>query len=222
MDKWFEYLTNLSGNAAYAIIFGVLVACGLGFLLPEDVPLIAGGYLIWDGTLEWIPTILITMAGVLIGDTILFTFGRKLGFKILEQERVQILFKPEKIRRTRAYFRKYGDKIVFFARFVAGFRAAAFFMAGSMKMEYRRFIAYDAAAAIISVPVWIGIGYGLGYYLGDQISQILRSVRHLKAGFTVIVFAIVAIVVIRSFLKYNKAKKLKGVSHLSGPKGSGH
>jgi membrane protein DedA with SNARE-associated domain len=207
MDKWFEYLTNLSGTVAYFIIFGILVACGLGFPLPEDVPLIAGGYLVWDGTLEWLPTILITLLGVLIGDTILYTFGRKLGYKILEQERVQTLFKPEKIRRTRAYFRKYGDKIVFFARFVAGFRAVAFFMAGTMKMNYRRFILFDATAALVSVPVWIGVGYGLGYYLGDEISQILRSMRHLKAGFTIFVFGIIAIVVIRSFMKYNKAKK---------------
>src|SRR4051812_15270492 len=104
MDKLFEYLTNLTGNIAYAIIFGILVACGLGFPLPEDVPLIAAGYLVWDGTLQWLPAILCTLLGVLIGDTILFTFGRKLGYRILEQERVQTLFKPEKIRRTRAYF----------------------------------------------------------------------------------------------------------------------
>lgn len=209
MDKIFEFLTDLSGGSAYAIIFGLLIACGLGFPLPEDIPLIAAGYLVWDETLDWLPAFLVTLAGVLAGDTILFMIGHKLGIKILEQERVQMLFSPEKIRRTRAYFRKYGDKIVFFARFVAGFRAAAFFMAGAMQMRYRRFIFLDGMAATISVPVWIGIGFVMGHLFGDEISRILQSLKHLKAGFTLVVFAIVAIVAVRTYLQFRKAKAQK-------------
>ncbi|MBI4406118.1 MAG: DedA family protein [Deltaproteobacteria bacterium] len=207
MEKLFIYLTNLSSNGAYAIIFGILVACGLGFPLPEDIPLVASGYLCWDGTLEIIPTFLVTMIGVLIGDTILFFFGRKLGLRILERK--QTFIKTSKIRRTRAYFRKYGQKIVFFARFVAGFRAAAFFIAGAMKMDYRRFILLDGLAALLSVPIWIAAGYGLGHMWGDQITQILRSLKHLKAGFTIVVFSLVTIVVVRAVVKYLRAKKLK-------------
>jgi membrane protein DedA with SNARE-associated domain len=209
VEKLFLYLTNLSSNVAYLIIFGILVACGLGFPLPEDVPLIATGYLVWDMTLEAFPAFLVTMLGVLIGDSILFFLGKNLGMKMLEKPRVQKLFRPEKIRRTKAYFRKYGEKIVFFARFVAGFRAVAFFMAGAMKMRYVRFILLDGIAALISVPVWIAIGYGLGYYLGDQISTILSSMKNLKTAFTVIVLTIVAIVVVRNILNFRKAKKRK-------------
>src|ERR1700678_410852 len=109
MERLFIYLTNLSSNAAYFIIFGILVACGLGFPLPEDIPLIATGYLCWDETMQWFPAILVTMTGVIIGDSILFFLGKRMGLKILENEKVQTLFKPEKVRRTRAYFRKYGD-----------------------------------------------------------------------------------------------------------------
>jgi membrane protein DedA with SNARE-associated domain len=209
MEKIFEFLTDLSGSSAYGIIFGILVACGLGFPLPEDIPLIAAGYLVWDETLLALPAVLITLAGVLAGDTILFMLGRKLGLKILEQERVQTFFKPEKVRRTRAYFRKYGDKIVFFARFVAGFRAAAFFLAGALRMEYRRFVTLDGLAALISVPIWIAIGYGMGHLFGDEISRILQSLKHLKAGFTVVIFAIIAIVVLRTWFQYRRAQQQK-------------
>jgi membrane protein DedA with SNARE-associated domain len=210
MDKVFEsvflYLTNLSSNIAYLAVFGILVACGLGLPLPEDIPLIATGYLIWDTTLNWVPAILCTISGVLIGDSILFYLGKKMGLKLLESGRVQTLFKPERVRRVRAYFRKYGDKIVFIARFVAGFRAIAFFMAGAMKMRFSRFILLDALAALISVPIWIAIGYGLGYYLGDEISSILRSMKHLKTGFTIGIFVIVGVVIVRSYLKYQRAR----------------
>lgn len=205
MESLFVYLTTLSSNIAYLIIFGILVACGLGFPLPEDIPLIAAGYLVWDGTMEWLPAIFITMLGVVIGDSILFFIGRKLGLKILDTQRFQRIFRKEKIRRTRAYFRKYGDKIVFFARFVAGFRAIAFFLAGAMRMRYSRFILLDSLAALVSVPVWILIGYALGHYLGDQISEILASVKHLKNGLTLVITFIVVVVVVQQFLKYKRA-----------------
>src|ERR1039458_8401896 len=115
MEKLFLYLTDLSGGVTYAIIFGILVACGLGFPLPEDVPLIATGYLLWDETLTLLPAFLVTFGGVLIGDTILFFLGRNLGLRMLRQRNVQKIFNPDKVRRVRAYFRKYGDKIVFYA-----------------------------------------------------------------------------------------------------------
>lgn len=211
MEKLFLYLTtnNLSAGISYWIIFGILVACGLGFPLPEDVPLIATGYLIWEGTMQWLPGITITMFGVLIGDTLLFFLGRKMGMRILEQERVQTLFKPEKIRRVRAYFRKYGEKLVFFARFVAGFRAVAFFMAGAMGMRYSRFLFLDGLAALLSVPVWIGVGWALGHYLGDEISQILKSMKEVKLVVTGIIVVACSVIAIRGYLKYRRAKRLQ-------------
>ncbi len=207
MDRLFLYLTDLSGGAAYFIIFGILIACGIGFPLPEDIPLIATGYLIWDDTITWLPAILVTMTGVLLGDTIIFTLGRKLGSRFLRQKGGK-MFSEEKIHRTQAYFRKYGDKIVFFARFLVGVRSVAFFMAGTMDMKYRRYIFLDAMAALLSVPIWIGMGYALGHYFGEDINTYLKNLKHIKNIVTAVISTIVIIIVVRSFLKYQQAKKL--------------
>lgn len=208
MDRIFVYLTDLSGGAAYFIIFGILLACGLGFPLPEDIPLVAAGYLVWDGTINWFGAISVTMLGVLIGDTILFFIGYNLGLNVLRQEKYQKIFPPKKVRRTRAYFRKYGEKLVFFARFVAGFRAIAFFMAGAMHMKYRRFILLDALAALLSVPIWIVIGYGLGHYFGDEITRLLVSLKQVKNIVTGVVVVAVLVVLTRMFLKFRKSKRV--------------
>lgn len=210
MEKLFVNLTSLSSGIAYLIVFGILVACGLGFPLPEDIPLVASGYLIWDGTMAWAPALAVTLGGVAAGDTILFFIGRRLGLRMLEPgPNRKPLFPPDKIRRTRAYFRKYGDKIVFFARFVAGFRAVAFFMAGAMKMSYTKFIGLDMLAALLSVPIWLGLGYGLGHYFGDDIQAILVKLKDVKN----IVMAITAVAVVailaRVLMKYRQAKLAK-------------
>lgn len=218
MEKLFEYLLEMSGVGAYAIVFGILVACGLGVPLPEDIPLIAAGYLVWDGTAEWLPMLAVTMAGVLLGDSILFFLGRKLGVRILEG-RAQTLFPPAKVRRTRAYFRKYGEKIVFFARFVAGLRAVVFFMAGALKMRYQRFLFLDGIAAALSVPIWIGLGYGMGNYFGDEIGEIIRNAKQFKNGFTIVVAVLVLALVGRAYWKYRKAQdSAKRKAKLAAPK----
>ncbi|NBY19992.1 DedA family protein [bacterium] len=209
MDKLFIYLTDLSGGAALFIIFGILVICGLGFPLPEDIPLIAAGYLVWDGTITWVPALLVTLGGVVVGDTLLFFLGAKLGVKFLKNRGVNRLYSPDKIKRTRAYFRKYGDKIVFIARFFAGLRAVVFFMAGSMHMKYRRFIFLDFLAALISVPIWIGIGFGLGKLFGDQIDQILKGVKEVKTVVTIILAIVAVVVVIKVVANYRQAKAKK-------------
>lgn len=197
MERLLVYLTNLSSNIAYLIIFGILFACGLGLPLPEDIPLIATGYLIWDGTMRWAPALAVTIIGVLVGDTVLFFLGRKLGKRILRQHKLQGIFPPHRVRRAGAYFRKYGDKLVFFARFVAGFRAVVFFMAGAMKVRYSRFLFFDGLAALISVPAWVILGFGLGHFFGDEISEILKRVKNVKNALTVIILVIVCAVLIR-------------------------
>jgi membrane protein DedA with SNARE-associated domain len=209
MEKWFLRITELSAHSAYMVVFAVLLACGLGFPLPEDVPLIASGYLIWEGTMQWVPALTITMFGVLAGDTMLFFIGRRIGTQILQGNRTAFLFPPEKVRRTRAYFRKYGDKLVFFARFVAGLRAVVFFMAGAMKMKYSRFILLDGIAALLSVPLWIFLGWLLGHMLGNEISRILKSMKDIKTAFTAIVLIVVLGFLLHSYRKYKQAKKIR-------------
>jgi membrane protein DedA with SNARE-associated domain len=207
MEYLFVFLTNLSGNAAYVIIFGVLLACGIGLPLPEDIPLVAAGYLIWDGTISIIPTFLLTMAGVLIGDSMLFYLGKRIGLKFLSPgKNGKSLFKPKRVLSAYAYFRKYGDKIVFFARFIVGFRGMVFFMAGALKMKYGRFLFLDAMAAIVSIPLWILLGNQLGHYFGEEISDLLRRLKDIKHVLTLVIFIMVFIVIIRFILKYRQAK----------------
>lgn len=208
MDRLFQYLTELSGNASYLIIFGILVACGLGFPLPEDIPLIATGYLIWDGTMTWAGGLAVTLLGVVLGDTVLYFVGRKLGLRILDKKKGG-LFSEKRVRRSRAYFRKYGDKVVFYARFFAGLRAVVFFMAGAMHMPYRKFILLDGLAALISVPVWIIIGFQLGKFFGANLAEFLARFKEIKTGFTIIIGLVVVIIIVRSVLKYRQNKKAR-------------
>ena len=136
----------------------VLITCGLGVPLPEDVPLIAGGWLVARGGGS-LPLMIFTgLAGILIGDSIIFRAGQVYGEKLLET-RLGRHIPSEKVQRTIETFAKHGPKFIMAARFVPGLRAVTYFVAGLTGVPYWKFITYDGIAACVSAPAWVYLGW---------------------------------------------------------------
>jgi membrane protein DedA with SNARE-associated domain len=96
---------------------------------------------------------------VLLGDSILFFAARRLGPRAYDRKLIQRVLPPERRAKIERAYERYGGRLVFFARHVAGLRAAVFAMAGIHGMRPRRFLLWDGAAACISVPFVMGLGY---------------------------------------------------------------
>lgn len=60
------------------MVFGLLFLCGLGFPLPEEIPIMAAGYFIGTGRMGWALTCVLAWCGIIAGDCILYWFGRRL------------------------------------------------------------------------------------------------------------------------------------------------
>jgi len=135
----------------------VLITCGLGVPLPEDVPLITGGWLVARG--GSLPLMIFTgLAGILIGDTIIFRAGQVYGEKLLET-RLGKHISEQRVQKTIAAFDKHGPKFIMAARFVPGLRAVTYFVAGVTGVPYWKFITYDGLAACVSAPLWVYLGW---------------------------------------------------------------
>src|SRR6185437_3132440 len=74
-----NFLSNLYGLPAYGAIVGLLLVCGLGVPVPEDVTLIGAGILSGIGSISLPGAIAAGFLGVLVGDTFMFTLGRVYG-----------------------------------------------------------------------------------------------------------------------------------------------
>jgi membrane protein DedA with SNARE-associated domain len=143
-------------------IFVALLACGFGFPMPEDVILIAGGILAQqEGASIW-PSVVVAYFGVIIGDGVMFTIGRRLGTKLLDHKKLHRIFSPARRARVENLFSKWGAYAVFAGRFAAGVRAMVFMTAGAMKVRYSLFFVFDSLAAILSVPLFIWVGSKFG------------------------------------------------------------
>ncbi len=181
-----EFLTNLLGSTqgllAYVTVFGILVACGLGVPLPEDISLILGGFLAHKGAASLAMMMWIGFLGILVGDSLIFYAGRRLGSQVGRSPTgfLARVVTPEKRAKVEGLFALHGQKIVMIARFLPGVRAVTYFTAGSAGMSYWRFIFWDGLAALLSAPFFVW----LGFHFGDKLDY---AIDRMKEGQLVVV-----------------------------------
>ena len=187
MDWLINHLTSLAPSAIYDTLVAILLLCGLGLPIPEDVSLISAGYLAHLGILNVHRVFLVCFAAVLGGDCLAFTLGRLFGSRLLDSRLAQRFFQPRKQIRVRAYFRKFGSKVIFIARFLPGLRFSIFLSAGTLRVRPSIFLIYDALAALVSVPALVY----LAWIFGEHIDHVVSWARRSEYGILIVVVAVV-------------------------------
>jgi membrane protein DedA with SNARE-associated domain len=155
-----ERLITLFGQNGYAAVFIALLLCGAGAPLPEDITLVAGGVITGLGYGNVHVMVAVAMVGVLVGDSGMFLLGRHYGTRILKWPAVSRLLTPARYAKVQEQFERYGNRLMFFARFLPGMRTAVYITAGTThRVSFLRFFLLDGFAALISVPIWVYLGY---------------------------------------------------------------
>lgn len=181
-------LGQTHGVVAYVVVFSILVLCGLGLPLPEDVSLILGGYLAYSKAVDVDVMIAVCFLGILSGDSSIFFMGRRVGRNLKPGSWIGKLVTPDRLAKVEEYFARYGQKIVMAARFMPGLRAAVYFAAGASGLSYPRFILFDGLAACISAPVFV-LG---GKHFGGEITHFIMVAR--RAQMTVFGVALALVI----------------------------
>jgi membrane protein DedA with SNARE-associated domain len=153
------------GSWSYLLIFvaATLEASAfVGVFVPGDTVAILAGALVWEGILDLPETILVAAAGAIVGDSIGYELGRHLGRSWLLRHGARFGLDPQRLRRLDELFERHGGKTVLFARFVAFFRALVPFAAGSSRMPYLRFLAFNVVGAVLWAVGFVCLGYFLG------------------------------------------------------------
>jgi len=180
LQRLVEMLQSHSLGVGYGFVFGVLLLCGFGFPLPEDVILVTGGVLAWlasplesatfsgmirdDGL---IGMVVVGLVGILAGDSVIYWAGRRFGRRVAEIWPLRRIITPAKLERVETLMRRRGNIVVLIARYLPGLRAPTFFTAGHSRLPFWEFALFDGVAALVSAPLWVC----LGFYFGDNIEQ---------------------------------------------------
>lgn len=193
-----QTLVSIFMQYGYFAVFGILILCGFGLPVPEDISLTAGGVISGLGYANVHIMFLVGMAGVLLGDCFVFWLGSYYGEKALTLPVLRTVLHPERFDKVREQFKKYGRWVVFFGRFMPGLRMPIFFTAGTSKqITFLLFLITDGFAALISVPIWVY----LGYYFAHNFDELMGWVRN---GQTIILSLVALAISIFAFLWWRR------------------
>ena len=198
------HLISIFAQYDYIAVFCVLIACGLGIPIPEDIAIVAGGVICglsvgrpYAVNVNYM--VIVSLSGVLIGDGIIFSLGRYLGPRVTRLPGLKHIITPENYAKIQEKTHKHGDKILFVARFLPGLRAPIFIISGiSHRVSLLKFVIMDGSAALISVPALVYLGYFFAYDIGDVIRYV-RKCEHFILG--AIVIALVAFLIYKYIRK---------------------
>jgi membrane protein DedA with SNARE-associated domain len=175
----------------------MLLLSALGMPLPEDLTLVATGYLVSKSLVHPVPAVVVGILGVLTGDQFVYFVGRHFGARVLRHPWFSHVLPVRRYDWIREKFRRYGETLVFFARFVSGLRGPVFLTSGILAMPRGRFIAYDFAGALISVPLFIL----LGHLSGPHLEAIFLHLVKARSAVLMLMALVVCYFAIRAFAR---------------------
>jgi len=189
--------TLLSGWLGYAALFGIVFSeTGLlvGFFLPGDSLLFTVGVVAGAGQLDIVLVNVLLMSAAMLGDSTGYLLGRQTGPRIFSRPDSRF-FKQEYVKRTHAYYERYGGKTIILARFVPIVRTFAAFVAGVGQMPYLRFLPFSVCGGM----GWVFLMTMLGWRLGG-----VPFIRH---NFDKVILAIILLSLLPTVIEVVKARR---------------
>lgn len=200
-----EFLLQFAEKWSYWGVALFLWGTGFGCPLPEDVCLLAAGWLCGqDEASLWI-MIPLTMFCVLGSDCVIYFLGWRWGRNVTGWWPFRTFLSAEKLARSEELFHLHGGKTLFAVRFMPLVRAPSFFTAGTFKYPFWKFLVFDGLAALISVPTLVL----LGWYFADRFAAVKEWARHGQLVMAVGVATLIAAYIGYHVWRHRRAKRTK-------------
>ena len=183
-----------------AVFLGVFLEA-FGLPTPGESLMIAGALLASRGQLNFYWIVVLCWIAAVVGDNIGYVIGKKGGRPLVLRYGPRVRIKHEHIERVEGFFERHGGAVVLFARFVVVLRQLNGIVAGTMGMNWWRFLIYNAAGAAI----WVGFWAGATYFLGRRFHGIVSWVSSLEP--LVLIIAAVAVVAGLAYLWRHRWKR---------------
>ena len=206
-----DSILNVTPALAYLIVACLVFAedaLFVGFVLPGETAAVLGGVVASRGHVQlWLMMVLVVLAAV-TGDSVGYEIGKHFGPRILNMRILRK--KSDKLDQAQDFLRRRGGAAVFLGRFIAFFRAVMPALAGTSRMPYPRFLAFNAAGGL----VW-GAGFVLlGFLAGNSYEAVAKIAGRDSA--VIIALAAVVVLIIWRVRKARRERNRTGASQ-AGP-----
>jgi membrane protein DedA with SNARE-associated domain len=193
------------------VVFFSVLAEQSGVPLPSAPLLLAAGALVYANRLEVAPALLSCVVAALVADTVWFALGRSRGRQVLRVV-CRVSLEPDScVRKTENAFLKWGMKALLLSKFIPGLNTVAAPLAGHSENSYLRFLAYDAAGALI----WSGAYVATGYIFSEQLETVFALASKTGANLLVLLGALFAGWIAWKFLQRRRFLRQLAVARIT-------
>ncbi len=204
MLTFFSGLVEFSANNFHIFSYGLAFLFALletmvvvGFFVPGSTAILFLGAFSAMGYLDIKLLFLFAVVGAVVGDNFNYFVGRKYGSRYFENG-FWILTKSRFLK-AKKFFNKHGVKSVFLGRFIPSIKEVVPLIAGTLKMDKKKFFLWNFLGAVGWGAEWLFLGYIFGSSVG--LAKKLAFKISLFAGFFLIVLIFFSVTV-GIYLKY--------------------
>src|SRR4051812_49100930 len=148
-----ENLAQALGKWTYLLVGGMAfleTGAFVGFIAPGEFTVILGGVVAGEGTIEILPLIGLVWICAIAGDSVSFLIGDRVGREFMIPHGPKLRITEDRFRAVEDFFDTHGGKTIVIGRFVGFVRPLAPFIAGTSRMQYRRFLPYS----VLGTGLW--------------------------------------------------------------------
>jgi membrane protein DedA with SNARE-associated domain len=197
-----NYISSLTPTWIYVALFLFSFLENIFPPSPSDLVVVIGGSLVSKGTINFIPAVLTTTLGSIIGFVVIFYFGSTVDKKLIRAGKIRFV-SIETLDKVEQWFNKYGYGIIVANRFLPGTRAVISFFAGLSELNLKKSI----LLASVSALAWNSIIIYLGLVFGDHVEIVDKYLGTYSNAIVILTLIILIFFAIKYFIK--KRKKLE-------------
>lgn len=199
-----HWLQTLLADHGYWVIALAVFLNNLGLPIPGDMTVLGGGFLAQKGTLALWAVVATGTGACFLGGNVAYWLGRRYGDRLLSKI-TWLHVAPHRVRQMEHFFERYGDKAVFFARFIALLHPVTGFLAGMGKTPSRPFLFYNFAGAAGYTTLYSFAGFYFGQKWGEQ--------TWIGPFFFYVVIIVTVLVILWLLLRHSIHTFLAGLGH---------
>jgi membrane protein DedA with SNARE-associated domain len=193
-------LAPVLNQYGYLAVGGFVLLEDFGIPVPGETILIAAAVYAGSGRLSIIGVALVAMLAAIIGDNIGYVIGYFGGRTLVLRFGKYVHLTSERLDKAERFFDRYGGLVVAGARFVEGLRQANGIVAGTIRMPWLKFLAFNALGAAL----WVGVWASIGYLAGGHITVIYDTITRYSLYFLIALVVVVAALVVRAVVRHRR------------------
>lgn len=155
---------------------------GLGTITPGTLFFLFFGFSAYNLNLSLSLMIFAATIGAILGDIISYMLGKYGSVFLLKHKKI---LKLSHIEDGRRFFINHGVKSIFIGRFIGPIRSVLPLIAGSLSVNFSKFMFYN----ILSAFLWVLVYIVIGYYFGSYFRQIESFVSNTSIILTLLILA---------------------------------